>query len=140
MPLPRMTSPDPRTVPASEERTLPDLYMTHLRMASLSDGDKRAMVTLCRYNYDTGELSPDPEDCMTHVIESVAAEAARRLTSSWTKPTRSVRRWPRLSVARWPKRRVPGCSVQGRLPVKARAATRCASSAARTFRSVSGWC
>jgi hypothetical protein len=77
MPLPRMMSPDPKTVPASEEKTLPDLYMTHLRMAALSDGDKRAMVTLCRYNYDTGELSPDAEDSMTHVIESVAAEAER---------------------------------------------------------------
>ena len=77
MPLPRMTSPDPKTVPASEERTLPDLFMTHLRMAALSDGDKRAMVTLCRYNYDTGELSSNPEDSMTHVIESVAAEAER---------------------------------------------------------------
>jgi len=77
MSLPRMTSPDPKIVPASEEKALPDLFMTHLRMAALSDGDKRAMVTLCRYNYDTGELSPDPEDSMTHLIESVAAEAER---------------------------------------------------------------
>jgi len=55
----RIPSEKPRTRPATQAKSYPDLYITSMRLGWNRDGTQPMTVIFRPYNYDTKEIDPD---------------------------------------------------------------------------------
>ena len=76
MSLPRIPGAEPVVVPATEEKTYPDRFVTALNIHAQPGGDMRAMIRTIPYNYDTGDFVREPNQRMIPDIATLAAERA----------------------------------------------------------------
>ena len=77
MALPRIPSPDPVTIPATLEKTYPDLLVTDIRLHYFP-GQRASMgIGAQNYNYDTDEILDTGRPVAVHHIQGLAAEMQR---------------------------------------------------------------
>ena len=77
MTLPRIPSPDPVTIPATLEKTYPDLLVTDIRLHYFP-GQRASMgIGAHNYDYDTDEILDTGRPVAVHHIEGLAAEMQR---------------------------------------------------------------
>ena len=76
--LPPMQSPTPVETPAQEAVSYPNLFLTRLQVEQIPDQlDHNVFVSVGAYNYETGQLSPNPDHQWFHRINGLLAEADR---------------------------------------------------------------
>lgn len=76
--LPPMQSPTPVETPAQEAASYPNLFLTRLQVEQIPDQlDHNVFVSVGAYNYETGQLSPNPDHQWFHRINGLLAEANR---------------------------------------------------------------
>ena len=73
----RIPSEKPRTRPALEAKTYPDLYITSLRLGYTRAGTQPLKVTFRPYNFDTKELDPDLTHEITDTTGNIWEKAAQ---------------------------------------------------------------
>lgn len=84
MSLPRIPSNKTVIKPAVEEKVFPDRYILGMTVKRSANGKQPCAVGLQAYNFDTKELSPDPDDLIRFQIADIWAEAERSPTFAAT--------------------------------------------------------
>jgi len=77
MSLPRIPSDKPHVKPATEEKIYPDKYITGMSIGTVAPGRQPCLVALQAYNYDTKELSDNPDTIERFRIPNLWTEVAR---------------------------------------------------------------
>jgi hypothetical protein len=75
--LPRIQSKNKYVIQPVEKKEFQDLYISNLGIFVDEKGNQPAVTIFRAYNYDTKEISPDPEQAEKFVIENIWDQVVR---------------------------------------------------------------